>query len=92
MESILSFSISNLTRVPRKIRRSFFAKSFRPDEEKRAGAHRPPVLSSSASFLLAFCASPLCLGRVFAAGQARFSDRSRRNDARRIRDNDNQRA
>lgn len=59
MESILSFSISNLTRVPRKIRRSFFAKSFRPDEEKRAGAHRPPVLSSSASFLLAFCASPL---------------------------------
>lgn len=91
MESILSFSISNLTRVPRKIRRSFFAKSFRPDEEKRAGAHRPPVLSSSASFLLAFCAS-LCLGRVFAAGQARFSDRSRRNDARRVRDNDNQRA
>lgn len=92
MESILSFSISNLIRVPRKIRRSFFAKSFRPDEEKRAGAHRPPVLSSSASFLLAFCASPLCLGRVFAAGQARFSDRSRRNDARRVRDNDNQRA
>lgn len=95
MESILSFSISNLTRVPRthgKIWRSFFAKSFRSDEEKRAGAHRPPVLSSSASFLLAFCASPLCLGRVFAAGQARFSDRSRRNDARRVRDNDNQRA
>lgn len=58
MESILSFSISNLTRVPRKIRRSFFAKSFRPDEEKRAGAHR----SFSRSFFLRFL--PSCFLRV----------------------------
>lgn len=52
MESILSFSISNLTRVPRKIRRSFFAKSFLTKRNGRARIVLPFFLPPLPSFLL----------------------------------------